>query len=248
MLSRRVAGGKVSYFLNNVNKAAFLFRTERAIPQIAYGFAYFCIAFLKKRGLESLDKTLRGPFGGMILCRQELATSIDKAVHPGTQSSFSVRKIADAANALLLTESEDFKEYARNVLVNAKTLERGFSHLQDALLSGGTDKHYVVLDVRKAFGLTGVESEKLLEEIDILSSRQTLPTDPSARMTETNGLRLGTAWATSRGYLAPDFREIAEVVCEALASAGNKSTLMELSKRVSGLVGQTRSRDVWGPS
>jgi len=196
----------------------------------------------------SLDKTLRGPFGGMILCRQELADSIDKAVHPGTQSSFPVRKIADAANALLLTQSEEFKGYARNVLVNAKTLESGLSHLQGSLLTDGTDKHYVVLDVKKSFGLTGVEAEKILEGIGMLSSRQTLPTDPSARMAETTGLRLGTAWATSRGYLAPDFREIAEIVCGALTSSGNKVRLIELSKRVGSLVSQTRNNDVWAPN
>ncbi|MGB4056704.1 MAG: serine hydroxymethyltransferase [Alphaproteobacteria bacterium] len=195
----------------------------------------------------SLDKTLRGPFGGTILCRQELATSIDKAVHPGTQSSFSVRKISDAANALILTQGSPFQDYARNVIINAKTLEHGFSHLPGAMLTGGTDKHYVVLDVQAAFGINGVDAEKRLEKIGILSNRQTLPTDASPRMADTSGLRLGTAWASSRGYCESDFKEIAQIICDVLASKGEKEMLLRCAGKVNSLALQTRKNDVWAP-
>lgn len=192
----------------------------------------------------SLDKTLRGPFGGTILCREELAAAIDKAVHPGTQSSFSVRKIADAANALILTQESQFKDYAENVLLNAKQLEHVFAQFPTILLTGGTDKHYIVLDVMKAFGINGIVAEQRLEKIGILSSRQTLPSDLSPKMADCNGLRLGTAWATSRGYRTQEFKEIAKIISEAL-STDNKETLSSLADRVNSLVECKRIHDVW---
>jgi glycine hydroxymethyltransferase len=196
----------------------------------------------------SLDKTLRGPFGGAILCRQDLASAIDKAVHPGTQSSFSVRKIADAASALILTQGQEFRDYAENVLINAKQLGDGFASFPDILLTGGTDKHYVVLNVKKAFDITGTVAEQRLEEIGILSSRQTLPSDISPKMADASGLRLGTAWATSRGYRALDFKEIAEIICETLSfKDDDDSMLLKLSDRVNALTGRNRSNDVWSP-
>jgi len=196
----------------------------------------------------SLDKTLRGPFGGTILCRQELAAAVDKAVHPGTQSSFPVRKIADAANALILTQSSAFRDYAQNVLTNAKALEHGFAHLPNSMLTGGTDKHYVVLDVKTAFGINGVEAEERLEKIGILSSRQTLPTDISSRTADTSGLRLGTAWATSRGYRSADFQNITQIICATLGSSEDQPDYADLNKRVGMLVSQSRRNDVWAPA
>jgi len=193
----------------------------------------------------SLDKTLRGPFGGAILCRDDLAETIDKAVHPGTQSSFSMRKIADKGHALLLTQDHTFRDYAENVLLNAKTLERGFENFPGMLLTGGTDKHYLVLNVQHAFGINGETAEKRLEEIGILSSRQTLPSDTSPKMSEASGLRLGTAWATSRGYRSSEFEEIAEIICATLASTGDRQTRLTMSERVNALALLKRSKDVW---
>lgn len=193
----------------------------------------------------SLDKTLRGPFGGTILCRQDLASVIDKAVHPGTQSSFSIRKIAEAANALILTQEKSFKDYAKNVLLNAKKLEQGFAKYCDLLLTGGTDKHYLVLDVQKAFDINGATAERRLEEIGILSNRQTLPSDISPKMVDANGLRLGTAWATSRGYCESDFAEITSIICSALSSESDKTTLLTLPRRVNALIACERMSDVW---
>ena len=195
----------------------------------------------------SMDKTLRGPFGGLILCKEYLASAIDKAVHPGTQSSFSVRKISDSAHALILTQGEEFREYADNVLINAKVMEQRFSHYQNLLLTGGTDKHYVVLDVQKTFGITGVVAEQRLEKIGILSSRQTLPSDQSKRMAGAGGLRLGTAWATSRGYRAGDFDEITDIVCEVLSAKEDALFLSTLSERVNSLAIRARTNDVWLP-
>lgn len=189
----------------------------------------------------SLDKTLRGPFGGAILCRQELASMIDKAVHPGTQSSFSVRKVSDAAHALILTQEETFRDYTKHVLLNAQAFVKGFAHYPDALLTNGTDKHYIVLNVRQMFGITGTEAENRLETIGILSSRQTLPSDTSAKMSEASGLRLGSAWATSRGYRAEDFAEITNIIISSLSSKSKT----DAAQRVRTLIAKERTEDVW---
>ena len=193
----------------------------------------------------SMDKTLRGPFGGLILCKEYLASAIDKAVHPGTQSSFSVRKISDTAHALILTQGQEFREYADNVLLNAKVMEKRFSQYPNLLLTGGTDKHYVILDVKNTFGMTGADAEQRLEKIGVLSSRQTIPSDKSNRMAGTGGLRLGTAWATSRGYREPDFVEITNIICEALSSENDPAILSVLSEKVASLALCTRANDVW---
>jgi glycine hydroxymethyltransferase len=190
----------------------------------------------------SLDKTLRGPFGGLILCRGALAESIDKGVHPGTQSSFSVRKISEAAHALVMTQTPEFKAYAHQTLANAKVLERHFAGIPELLVAGGTDKHYVVLKVKAAFGVTGERAEQALERIGILSSRQTVPTDTSRRMADAGGLRLGTAWATSRGYVDTDIEILCTIVLEVLAGTGCPG---RLSEQVAALAARRRVGDVW---
>lgn len=193
----------------------------------------------------SLDKTLRGPFGGAIMCRKELVSVIDKAVHPGTQSSFSVRSISDKAHALILSQEADFIRYARSVLGNAKALAQCFSNFPNILLTGGTEKHYIILDVQKHFSLSGEMAEQRLEEVNILSSRQTLPYDKSAKMSEASGIRLGTAWATSRGYEEDDFQLLGKIIIATLSSKGDKETLRHLAGQVRQLVRRQRPNDVW---
>jgi glycine hydroxymethyltransferase len=194
----------------------------------------------------SLDKTLRGPFGGMILCRSEISGVIDRGIHPGTQSSFPIRKLADAAQALALTRSKWFRRYAQTVLENAKTLEQCFSTYGAAMVTGGTDKHYLVLDVKSSFGLSGFEAEQRLEAIGILASRQTLPSDDSNRSLNAGGLRLGTAWVTSRGYRQTDLCEIAEVITSALSSNLDQQAKELLRKVTNELAEKERTGDVWG--
>lgn len=194
----------------------------------------------------SLDKTLRGPFGGLILSRSHLATNINRAVHPGTQSSFPIRKLIEAAHALILTRTAWFRLYAQAVLDNAKTLERCLSTSGAELVTGGTDKHYLVLDVEQSFGLSGVDAERRLESINILTSRQTLPRERTNRAAGSSGIRLGTAWATSRGYLVSEFEEIARLILVALSGRSDDSQLNSLAHRVGELVRLERPGDVWG--
>jgi glycine hydroxymethyltransferase len=192
----------------------------------------------------SLDKTLRGPFGAMVLCRAELAERIDRAVHPGVQSSFPIRRLVDSAHALLLTQTTSFREYARAAVANSRLLGSQLLEAGVRLATGGTDKHYTVADTATAFRLSGVQAEGRLERVGILANRQSLPWDLSPRINECSGIRLGTAWATSRGYTAGDFVELACIIVDALRSATPEAEL-GLRRRVSELVGLDRPGDVW---
>ncbi|HTV20020.1 MAG TPA: serine hydroxymethyltransferase [Polyangiaceae bacterium] len=191
----------------------------------------------------STDKTLRGPFGGVILCRRELAAAVDKAVHPGTQSSFPIRKVATTAHCLALTQTPEFRRYAAQVLRNARQLASAFA--PGSLFTGGTDKHYIVVNVRQAFGIDGATAEQRLERVGVLSSRQTVPSDSSSKMAEASGLRLGLAWLTSRGYAEGDVASVAEIILAALSGEPDAPTLEALARRAAELGARSRPDDVW---
>ena len=195
----------------------------------------------------SLDKTLRGPFGAMVLCRAELAERIDRSVHPGVQSSFPIRRLVDSAHALLLTQTSSFREYARAAVANSRLLASQLINAGVRLATGGTDKHYTVADTRTAFRLSGVEAEGKLERVGVLVNRQSLPWDLSQRINECSGIRLGTAWATSRGYAASDFIELASIIVDVLRCSTPEAELV-LRRRVSELAGLDRAGDVWRES
>jgi glycine hydroxymethyltransferase len=193
----------------------------------------------------SLDKTLRGPFGGMILCKSSLAKKIDSAVHPGVQSSFPIRKLISAAHSLILTKTPEFGEYAERVIKSAQEIANVFTKKEIPILTDGTDKHYVVVDVEKGFGCNGMQAETLLEEIGILSSRQVLPRDESARSNQASGLRIATAWISSRGYQSDEAREVATLVTDYLSGAMSP---VEAQRHVSRLASLPRTTDIWRKS
>jgi glycine hydroxymethyltransferase len=188
----------------------------------------------------SLDKTLRGPFGGLILCRSELADSIDRAVHPGTQSSFPIRKLTESAVALLASQTPEFALYARSAVANARALAISLENRGVRLVTGGSDKHYIVADVARCYGISGTEAERKLERIGILSNRQTLPQDVRG----SSGLRLGTAWIASRGYTEPDARLLADLIDDALRAGRPEA---DLQRDIEALVTRERANDVWNP-
>jgi glycine hydroxymethyltransferase len=190
----------------------------------------------------SLDKTLRGPFGAMILCKEELASRIDRAVHPGTQSSFSVRRLSDSVHALMLTKSRDFVAYAAAVVGNAAMMASRFAEADVRLVTGGTDKHYFIADVGAAFRMSGAIAEQRLEAAGILSSRQSLPSDESARMDSASGLRLGTPWPSSRGYSLDECALVADLALDALSGRRNTD---DIAHEVQALSMIERPNDVW---
>ena len=142
-----------------------------------------------------------------------------------------------------MTQIGDFKEYAVRVVENAKVFEKMIP--AQFLFTGGTDKHYVVFNVKGAFNISGTDAEKVLERIGILSSRQSIPSDSSCKMSDAGGLRLGSAWATSRGYDTSDFEEISGLIMSALSSWNDNRRLAELQKKVAELAGVSRQNDVW---
>lgn len=185
------------------------------------GGAFPCEPRLADVVTMSLDKTLRGPHGAAILCRAGLADRIDAAVHPGTQSSFPIRRLTDAAAALLESQTAPFAAYARASVALARRLADRLGALDPAaVVGGGTDKHYLLLDTRRVFGLDGRAAEGLLEGAGVLTNRQSLPHDATNRISEAGGLRLGTAWLASCGYEAADVDELADLVADVLSGRG----------------------------
>ncbi|MBD8965838.1 MAG: serine hydroxymethyltransferase [Coprococcus catus] len=156
-------------------------------------------------------KTLRGPRGGMILCgTEEYAKKLNSAIFPGTQGGPLMHVIAAKAVALKEALSDDFKDYQKQILVNAQALAAGLMKRGITIVSGGTDNHLMLVDLQN-LGLTGKQAEKMLDEVHITCNKNTIPNDPQSPFV-TSGLRLGTPAATTRGFDADDMDQIAEVI------------------------------------
>ncbi len=155
-------------------------------------------------------KTLRGPRGGMILCREEYAKAIDKAIFPGTQGGPLMHIIAGKAVCLGEALTDDFKAYQKKIVENAAALANGLLEEGFDLVSGGTDNHLMLLDLRK-FDITGKELEHRLDEVHITANKNTIPNDPQSPFV-TSGMRLGTPAATSRGLGVEDMRVLAKLI------------------------------------
>ena len=155
-------------------------------------------------------KTLRGPRGGMILCREELAKAIDKAIFPGTQGGPLMHIIAAKAVCFGEALQPEFKNYQTQVVKNAKAMEKALLAEGFHLVSGGTDNHLLLLDLRP-FGITGKEMEARLDEVHITVNKNAIPNDPEKPFV-TSGIRVGTPAATTRGFVEEDMVEIASIM------------------------------------
>lgn len=157
-------------------------------------------------------KTLRGPRGGMIMCNQAAADkfNFNKAIFPGIQGGPLMHVIAAKAICFKEALSPEFKEYAKNIVDNAQALCKGLLDRGLDIVSGGTDNHLMLLDLRKQ-GLTGKDVEKLLDKAHITANKNTVPNDPQSPFV-TSGVRLGTPAATSRGLKADDMDRVAEAI------------------------------------
>lgn len=152
-------------------------------------------------------KTLRGPRGGMILCKEEYAKAIDKAVFPGTQGGPLMHIIAAKAVALGEALTDEFKDYQKQVVKNAKLLADELVKAGFKIVSGGTDNHLMLIDLRP-FGITGKEFEKRLDEVHITVNKNAIPNDPESPFI-TSGIRVGTPAVTSRGFKEEEMLKIA---------------------------------------
>jgi len=172
-------------------------------------------------------KTLRGPRAGAILCKAEYAKLIDKAIFPGIQGGPLMHVIAAKAVAFGEALQDSFKDYQMQVVKNAKALAEALIEKNYRLVSGGTDNHLILIDVRNK-NLNGKTAEKMLNDIGIATNKNTIPFDPESPFI-TSGIRIGTAAMTTRGMKEPEMFEIAELISDTLE---NKSDIEKIKKRV----------------
>ncbi len=155
-------------------------------------------------------KTLRGPRGGLILCKEEYAKAIDKAIFPGLQGGPLMHVIAAKAVCFKEALSPEFKEYQKQIIKNAKALSEALIQLGFTIVSGGTDNHLMLVDLTN-MGVTGKEAEHILDEVSITANKNTIPFETQSPFI-TSGLRLGTPAVTSRGMKEDDMKEIAALI------------------------------------
>ena len=182
-------------------------------------------------------KTLRGPRGGLILCRDaEFAKRFDKAVFPGTQGGPLEHVIAAKAVAFGEALQDAFKSYSRQVVANAQALAKQIQARGIAVVSGGTDNHVVLLDLR-GIGMTGKVADLLVSDVNITANKNTVPFDPESPFV-TSGLRLGTAALTTRGFDEQAFTEVADVIADRLLNPEDDAVQARCKQRVLDLCGR----------
>jgi glycine hydroxymethyltransferase len=159
---------------------------------------------------STTHKTLRGPRGGVIMCREEFAKQIDKAIFPGMQGGPLMHIIAAKAVSFKEVMTDDFKAYQKQILLNAKAMSEEFMSLGIKLVSNGTDNHLMLVDLRKN-NMTGKELEKMLDEVNITVNKNTIPFEETSPFV-TSGIRIGTPSITARGMVEEDARKIARLI------------------------------------
>ncbi|MGD8190360.1 serine hydroxymethyltransferase [Brevibacillus ginsengisoli] len=182
---------------------------------------------------STTHKTLRGPRGGLILCKEEFAKAIDKSVFPGVQGGPLMHIIAAKAVAFGEALQPEFKKYAEQIVKNAKAFADALIAEGLTLVSGGTDNHLVLIDVRN-LGLTGKVAEHLLDEVSITTNKNTIPYDPESPFV-TSGVRMGTPAVTTRGFDEEAMKEVAAIIALALKNPENAEKHQEARDRVAAL-------------
>ncbi|UAL47228.1 serine hydroxymethyltransferase [Sutcliffiella horikoshii] len=181
-------------------------------------------------------KTLRGPRGGMILCKEEWAKKIDKSIFPGLQGGPLMHVIAAKAVAFGEALQPSFKDYAQKIIDNAHRLAEALKNEGLSLVSNGTDNHLLLVDVR-SLSITGKIAEKVLDEVGITVNKNTIPFDPESPFV-TSGIRIGTAAVTSRGFTLEDMDEIASIIAFTLKNHEDETKLEEAKARVEAVSGK----------
>ncbi|HDE3645815.1 TPA: serine hydroxymethyltransferase [Staphylococcus aureus] len=182
-------------------------------------------------------KTLRGPRGGMILCKEEYKKDIDKTIFPGIQGGPLEHVIAAKAVAFGEALENNFKTYQQQVVKNAKVLAEALINEGFRIVSGGTDNHLVAVDVKGSIGLTGKEAEETLDSVGITCNKNTIPFDQEKPFV-TSGIRLGTPAATTRGFDEKAFEEFAKIISLALKNSKDEEKLQQAKERVAKLTAE----------
>ena len=177
-------------------------------------------------------KTLRGPRGGLILTNdEEIIKKINKSIFPGMQGGPLMHVIGAKAQCFYEALQPEFKEYAKNIIKNANSMAEEFKKNGVKVISGGTDNHLMLIDVKTSFNLSGKEAEHVLDSICITVNKNTIPFDTETPNV-TSGLRIGTPAMTTRGLKENDFIQITDIIVNALKNPGNKKMLNQLKKEV----------------
>lgn len=181
---------------------------------------------------STTHKTLRGPRGGIILTNnEEIAKKIDKVIFPGIQGGPLMHVIAAKAQSFYEALQPEFKTYMEQVLKNIKAMSDEFINLGYHVISGGTDNHLILLDVKSSCGVTGVEAEKLLDRIHITVNKNTIPNETEKAMTA-SGIRIGSPAMTTRGFKEEEFKNVARIIDRALKNSNDEEILNQLSCEV----------------
>ncbi len=181
-------------------------------------------------------KTLRGTRGAFVLCKKEYAQILDKTVFPGIQGGPLVHSIAGKAVTFMLAGTEEFKQYSEQVVNNASAFAKSLTDRGFRLVSGGTDNHLILLDLRSR-SVTGKEGESLLGEVGITCNKNMIPFDPAKPMV-TSGVRLGTAAVTTRGMKEPEMEIIADAIDRVLSNPNSDPIKKEVKARMASLTAE----------
>ena len=176
-------------------------------------------------------KSLRGPRGGMILCRKQHAKTIDASVFPGLQGGPHMNQVAATAITMGKAATMEFRSYAQQILINARMLAETLSEGGMDLVTGGTENHLVVLNTVKSLGLDGHAAERVLDRVGITTNKQIVPDDPNPPL-RPSGIRMGTPAATSRGLKATDIQQISYWIVDALRNHSDKQRLDALKNDI----------------
>ncbi|MBR5227185.1 MAG: serine hydroxymethyltransferase [Clostridia bacterium] len=216
---RQIADKVGAYLMVDMAHIAGLVCTEEHMSPVPY--ADFVTT--------TTHKTLRGPRSGLILCKEQYAKQIDKAIFPGIQGGPLEHVIAGKAVCFKEAMSEEFKKYIHDVVLNCKALAKGLLEYGFDLVSGGTDNHLLLVDLRNK-GITGKEATERLDSIGITVNKNSIPNDPE-KPTVTSGIRIGTAAVTTRGLKEKDMNELAQAIslmCEKELTQDNITKAKEL--------------------
>lgn len=179
-------------------------------------------------------KTLRGPRGGVIMCKEELGKAIDKAVFPGMQGGPLMHIIAAKAACFYEALQPEFKDYAKQIMKNSKALEQSLKEEGFRLVADGTDNHLILIDVKASCGMSGKKAERLLDEIHITANKNAIPFD-TEKPFKASGIRIGTPAMTTKGFDENDFREVGKIIAYRLKNEETDSVKEECLKRVKAL-------------
>lgn len=180
---------------------------------------------------STTHKTLRGPRGGLILCKEKYAKDIDRTVFPGIQGGPLMHVIAAKAVCFFEAQQESFKEYQRNVVNNARIMAQELEKRGYRLVSGGTDNHLILVDLKGSIGLTGAHAEKILNGVNITLNKNAIPFDKE-RPAVTSGIRIGTPAMTSRGFKEADFIQTVDFIDRALKNYEDDTYMANIKEEV----------------